>query len=119
MKARRKVTIIEHFQIILIAAAGIFCLVGVVDSEGGLSAVVRVAYLLYGMAFLVGAVAYYAKPRFGALVLLVSLLSLVLAGPLLEFPQWTSNSPAERSGMVVGTLIAALVVSPRLLEEQK
>ena len=116
MKPIRKASLLEHFQMILIVAAGLIAL-GLAGSRGSEPNMVRVAHALYGLVFLVGAAAYYLRPRLGAILLIVSLTSLVLAAPLLNLPGWTDGSSASRLGMICGLITSLAIVSQPLFEK--
>lgn len=112
MKAKKSIII---FQLGLIVFAGIVALALAWRSQDSLAVSVRVCYAAYGISFLIGSVAYYAKPCIGSTILIVSLLSLIVTAPLVGFPVWTNGSTADRVGLILGEIIAAGIVSEPLL----
>jgi uncharacterized membrane protein len=117
MKAKTS-QIIEHFQLGLIVAAGSVALVLAWRSQSGLAVAVRACYVVYGILFLVGALAYYTKPRIGSAILIVSLLSSIVVAPLVGFPVWVNGSGATRVGLILGAVTAAGIVCGPLLKSR-
>jgi hypothetical protein len=90
-----------HFQTGLVAAAGLLALASAWWPQAELPATIRACYFVYGILFLVGAVA--------------SLLSLIAVAPLAGFPLWVNGSMAEKASLVLGTIVAAGLVAGPLL----
>jgi predicted PurR-regulated permease PerM len=119
MKMKTKTSqIIEHCQLGLILATGIVAFVLAWRSQDGLAVAVRACYVAYGILFLVGALAYYTKPRIGSAILIASLLSSVVVAPLVGFPAWVNASGASRVGLILGAVIAAGIVCGPLLNSR-
>ena len=102
---------IEHFTLAVTAAAGITALALAWNSKDGISVAVRASYFTYGILFVVGALAYYTKPRIGSAILIFTLLSAPAVAALVGFPAWVNGSAASRIGSIVGAITSAGIVS--------
>jgi hypothetical protein len=110
---------ISFFVIGLTVCAGIVSLFQAWFGQDTLPHTVRVSYAVYGCLFLIGSAAYFIKPRLGAAILVVSLLSMIGVAPLVGFPVWIEASTASRIGMITGCITAAGIVSEPLFNTKK
>jgi predicted PurR-regulated permease PerM len=88
---KTKTSHIEHFTLAVTAVAGIAFLALAWNSKDGIAVAVRASYFTYSALFVVGALAYYTKPRIGSAILIVALLSAPVVAALVGFPVWVSR----------------------------
>lgn len=117
MKATRP-QMIEHFTLAMTAVAGITLLALAWKSKDGISVAVRASYFTYGILCVVGALAYYTKPRIGSAILIVTFLSSPVVSALFGFPAWVNKSAASRIATISGVIIWAVIVSAPFLESR-
>ena len=113
---KTKASLINHFVIGVTVTAGIVALVQAWFGPDTASNIVRACYVAYGGLFVIGSVAYYTKPRIGAAILVISLLSLICVAPLAGFPVWIDASTAARIGIITGCITAAGIVAEPLFD---
>jgi predicted PurR-regulated permease PerM len=118
MKAKISQNMVEHFTLGVTAVAGIIFLALAWKSQDGLAVAVRASYFAYGILFVVGALAYYTRPRIGSAILIVSLLSMPIVAALVGFPVWVNGSAGSRIGLILGAITSAGIVSAPLLKSR-
>ena len=111
---KNKTSLITSLELGLIFLTGLALLSGVVLS-GSESTLVKTSFAAYGFLFLAGPAVYLKKPRAGAALLIVALLSLLLVAPLAGFPVWVNGSFAMKAGLITGLICSAGILSEPLL----
>jgi hypothetical protein len=113
-----KPQVIENLTLTVTAVAGIMALALAWNSQDGTIAALRVSYLIYGILFVAGSLAYYTEPRLGSAVLIVALLSAPIVAAMVGFPVWVDGSAASRIGLILGTITSAGIVSAPFLRSR-